>query len=80
MPVLGEIFMAATTRLGFHILLKHGNPRGLPKSFIDGMFDCVDSGTKRAVLRLYRSTRSPAELAERFGEVFRGWNCPTLVI
>jgi pimeloyl-ACP methyl ester carboxylesterase len=80
MPVLGAIFMAVTTRRGFHILLKHGNPRGLPKSFIDGMFDCVDSGTKRAVLRLYRSTRSLTELAERFGEVFRGWNCPTLVI
>jgi pimeloyl-ACP methyl ester carboxylesterase len=44
-PMLGEIFMASSTRLGFHLLLKHGNPRGLPKSFIDGMFDHFDSGT-----------------------------------
>jgi len=79
-PMLGEIFMASTTRLGFHLLLKHGNPRGLPKAFIDGMFDHFDSGTKRAVLRLYRSTNNPAEMAERFGDVFRSWTCPTLVI
>jgi pimeloyl-ACP methyl ester carboxylesterase len=79
-PMLGEIFMASTTRLGFHLLLKHGNRRGLPKSFIDGMFDHFDSGTKRAVLRLYRSTNNPAEMAERFGDVFRSWTCPTLVI
>jgi pimeloyl-ACP methyl ester carboxylesterase len=79
-PMLGEIFMATTTRLGFHLLLKHGNPRGLPKAFIDGMFDHFDSGTKGAVLRLYRATNNPGEMAGRFGEVFRSWNCPTLVI
>jgi len=44
------------------------------------MFDHFDSGTKRAVLRLYRSTNNPAEMAERFGDVFRSWTCPTLVI
>jgi len=72
--------MASTTRLGFHLLLKHGNPRGLPKSFVDGMFEHFDAGTKRAVLRLYRATSNPGELAENFGQVFRTWTCPTLVI
>ena len=73
MPVLGEIFMASTTRAGFHLLLKHGNPRGLPKPFIDSMYDHFDSGTKRAVLRLYRASNNPGEMAAQFGDAFRSW-------
>ncbi|MFY9640911.1 MAG: alpha/beta hydrolase [Rhodomicrobium sp.] len=79
-PVVGELFMASTTRAGFHLLLKHGNPRGLPKPFIDGMYDHFDSGTKRAVLRLYRATGNPDEMAGKFGETFRSWICPVQVI
>jgi len=55
-PLLGEIFMAITTRPGFDLLLKHGNPRGLPKAFVDRMYDDFDWGTRRAVLKLYRAT------------------------
>jgi pimeloyl-ACP methyl ester carboxylesterase len=79
-PFLGEAFMASTTRFGFHALLKHGNPRGLPKNFVDGMFDHFDAGTKRAVLKLYRATNEPAEMAEKFGGAFRSWKCPVLVV
>jgi pimeloyl-ACP methyl ester carboxylesterase len=57
-PVLGEVFMASVTRFGFDTLLKHGNPRGLPKQFVDGMYDHFDAGTKKAVLKLYRATRA----------------------
>ena len=28
-PVLGELFMASTTKAGMRLLLRHGNPRGL---------------------------------------------------
>jgi pimeloyl-ACP methyl ester carboxylesterase len=79
-PILGEMFMAGATRPGFHLLLKHGNPRGLPRPFLDAMFDRFDSGTKSAILRLYRATGDPGEMAEKFGDAFRSWNCPTLVI
>jgi pimeloyl-ACP methyl ester carboxylesterase len=79
-PVLGEIFMASTTRLGFQILLKHGNPRGLSKAFVNGMYDNFDAGTKRAVLRLYRATNDPGAMAKEFGSLFRSLSCPTLVI
>ncbi len=79
-PILGEVFMASTTRFGFHVLLKHGNPRGLPKTFIDGMYDHFDAGTKRAVLKLYRATSKPGEMAETFGGAFRSWTCPVLVV
>jgi pimeloyl-ACP methyl ester carboxylesterase len=79
-PFLGEMFMAGARRPGFHLLLKHGNPRGLPRPFVDAMFDHFDSGTKRAVLRLYRATDNPGEMAENFRDAFRSWTCPTLVI
>ncbi|MDI9848574.1 alpha/beta hydrolase [Rhodoblastus sp. 17X3] len=79
-PVVGEIFMATTTRFGFHMLLKHGNPRGLPKEFIDGMYDHFDAGTRKAVLRLYRATDKPGEMAVKFGDAFRSWTCPVLVV
>jgi pimeloyl-ACP methyl ester carboxylesterase len=79
-PIVGEAFMATTTRAGFHIMIQRGNPRGLPKPFVDAMFDCLDSGTKRAVLRLYRATSNPGEMSDKFGKAFRHWNCPVLVI
>ncbi|WP_407521044.1 alpha/beta fold hydrolase [Methylobacterium oryzisoli] len=55
-PLLGELFMATTTRAGFRLLLKHGNKRGLPGAFVERMFDEFDRDTRRAVLRLYRAT------------------------
>ena len=55
-PVLGELLQATTTRIGFRLALKHGNPRGLPRAFIDRMYDHLDRGTRRAVLKLYRAT------------------------
>jgi pimeloyl-ACP methyl ester carboxylesterase len=79
-PVIGEAVMATMTRSGFHILIKRGNPHGLPKAFVDAMYDCLDPETKRAVLRLYRATSNPGELAERVGRAFRDWTGPVLVI
>lgn len=79
-PVLGELFMATTSRLGSHLLLKHGNPRGLPASFIDRMYDHADRGTKRAVLRLYRATNDFSPIAGAKAESAFSWGGPTLVI
>jgi pimeloyl-ACP methyl ester carboxylesterase len=61
-PIAGELFMATATRAGFGLLLKHGNPRGLPKAFVDRMYRDFDSGTRNAVLKLYRATRDAASL------------------
>lgn len=56
-PWLGELFMATTTRAGMRLLLRHGNPRGLPLEYVDQAFHNFDTHTRRAVLRLYRNTR-----------------------
>jgi hypothetical protein len=44
-PLLGELFMAATTRAGMRLLLKHGNPRSLPEAYFDHVFGTFDRGT-----------------------------------
>ncbi len=79
-PLLGELFFATTTRTAFGLSLKHGNPRGLPKAMVDRMYRDLDWGTKRAVLRLYRATDNPGQMAEALGPLFRQLDVPTLVI
>jgi pimeloyl-ACP methyl ester carboxylesterase len=55
-PVAGDLFMATANRAAFGLLLRHGNHGGLPKPFVDRMYEDFDRGTKRAVLALYRAT------------------------
>lgn len=78
-PILGELFMATATRAGFRLSLKHGNPRGLPRDFVDRMYDDFDRATRRAVLRLYRAT-DPGEGAERMAAALRALDRPALVV
>lgn len=79
-PVLGEIFMATTTKFGFRMLLRQGNPRGLPVEFVDRMYRDFDRGTKRAVLKLYRDTDDVASQAQSLSEALRPLDRPALVI
>ena len=79
-PLIGEFFMATTTRFGFSMLLKHGNPRGLPESYLDEMYENFDRGTKRAVLKLYRATSELGEAAQMFHDALRPLDLETLVV
>jgi pimeloyl-ACP methyl ester carboxylesterase len=56
LPGLAEVGMWLRSRLVFRLALKHGQPRGLGREFVDGMYDAMDAGTVRAMLNLYRST------------------------
>ncbi|HXF30183.1 MAG TPA: alpha/beta hydrolase [Solirubrobacterales bacterium] len=58
-PVLGEIFQGTATRGAFRFLVNRDEPRGLPRPFVERMFDHYDRRTKRAVLKLYRATDEP---------------------
>jgi pimeloyl-ACP methyl ester carboxylesterase len=78
-PVLGELAMATTTRTAFRTFLRHGNPRGLPREFVDRMLDDFDRGTKRAVLRLYRAT-SDMGMMDELSRALRPLERPALVI
>lgn len=78
-PVLGELFQATTTRRGFGAVLGgRGNPRGLPREFIDGLYDDYDRGSRRAVLRLYRAT--PSDAAGALAAPLRALDRPALVV
>jgi pimeloyl-ACP methyl ester carboxylesterase len=79
-PGAGELFQKTTTRGALRIALKHGNPRGLPRAFVDRMFDSVDAGTDRAILRLYRSVDDPSGDGRRQADALRPLDRPALVV
>jgi pimeloyl-ACP methyl ester carboxylesterase len=79
-PVAGEVFQATTTRSGLRMALRHGNPRGLPRAFVDRMYDDGDAGTSRAVVKLYRATNDPSGMSRRQTEALAPLDRPALVI
>ena len=80
-PLLGELFMATSSRAAFHLLLKHGNPRGLPSAFVDRMYRDFDRGTRRAVLRLYRATSDPGgQMSGQLATALQALDRPALVL
>lgn len=79
-PVLGEIFQAMTTRSGFQWLIGRGEPRGLPRPFLESMYDHYDHRTRRAVLALYRATDDPGGAAAGIAAALAPHDIPALVI
>jgi pimeloyl-ACP methyl ester carboxylesterase len=79
-PVLGEAFMATANRRAFRILVDRSEPRGLPRPFVDGMYDHYDRRTKRAVLKLYRATDDPGDPEPQLVAALRAADPPGLVI
>ena len=75
-PVLGELFQAMATRRSFRVLLSRGEPRGLPRPFVDAMYDHFDRRTRKAVLKLYRATDDPGSA----GDGIAPRDVPSLVI
>lgn len=78
--LLGEIFMATTTRTGMQLLLRHGNPRGLPAEYVDQIFKNFDARTRRAVLRLYRNTRETNDAMRSIADALRPLDLPAQVV
>ena len=79
-PVLGELFQATATRGAFRTLVNRGEPRGLPRPFVEKMYDQYDRRTKRAVLKLYRATDDPGAAAREFSALMAPRDLPALVI
>jgi len=79
-PVIGELSMLATTRAGMRMALRHGNPRGLPRAYLDQVYDHYDRGTRRAILRLYRNTEDLGALSSRLASALGPHRLPALVV
>jgi pimeloyl-ACP methyl ester carboxylesterase len=79
-PLLGEMFMATSSRWAFKQISRQANvaPGPLPDSFIESFWPDFDRDTRRAILRLYRSApeHELARAGERLGEL----RCPALVL
>jgi pimeloyl-ACP methyl ester carboxylesterase len=80
MPVIGELSMLMTSRVGMRLALRHGNPRGLPRTYLDELYENYDWGTRRAILRLYRNTADLGELLSKFAAALSTRHLPTLVV
>lgn len=79
-PVLGEAFLRMATRPALRLLLRHGNPRGLPRDVVERIYrDYKNPAVQRAVLRLYRAT-DPATGAEQLHQQLWSLDRPALVV
>jgi pimeloyl-ACP methyl ester carboxylesterase len=79
-PVLGELMQAVTFRAGFRRTIAAGEPRGLPREFVEKMYDQYDRRTRKAVLELYRATDDPGTAAAEFSAFMAPKDIPALVI
>ena len=80
-PLLGEVLGFPPTRWAANLLLRHGNPHGLPSDLVDRMYASLkDRATQRAILKLYRATNDPARYAEMLAAELRPLNLSVLVV
>jgi len=79
-PVLGELFQAITNRRGYRFALNRNEPRGLPREFVETMYDHYDRRTRRAVLKLYRATPDPGGMSENLIGLLAPRDVPALVV
>jgi pimeloyl-ACP methyl ester carboxylesterase len=79
-PLVGELFQLVTTRVAFRVSLNADNPKPFPRAFVDRMYDDLDSGTKRAVLKLYRATSDLDGMSRAVGDRLSPLHLPTLVL
>src|SRR3954470_20703831 len=77
---LGEAFLRSTTRRGLQLVLRQGNPRGLPLEAVERMHRAArEPAARAAVLRLYRAT-DLAAVAEDLHRRLPGDRWPVLVV
>jgi pimeloyl-ACP methyl ester carboxylesterase len=80
LPLLGELYMAAATRGAFRLQLNADNPRKFPRAFTDRMYDDLDRGMKRAILKLYRATSDLDAITQSVAAQLSTAEFPVLVL
>lgn len=79
-PLLGELQQMFVTRTSFRWAITVGCPQGLPVAFTDRMYNDMDWGTKRAILKLYRATSDLDNRSQALAKMLAPLNPPTLVV
>jgi pimeloyl-ACP methyl ester carboxylesterase len=79
-PLLGELFMATSSKRAFKLISRQATamPGSVPDWFVDRLWEDFDGPTRRAILKLYRS--SPPDALERAGRRLADIRCPALVV
>jgi pimeloyl-ACP methyl ester carboxylesterase len=75
---IGETLNIVITRQIFELLTRYGQPRPLPHSAIDQLFQDFPHAARRNALALYRATTE--DLLARFADPYRDLDPPTLVL
>ena len=79
-PVVGEALQAATFRTIFRRTISKQEPRGLPREFLDGMYDNYDRRTRRAVLDIYRDMKKVGKSSLDLIPLLAAADLPALVL
>lgn len=79
-PLVGETMQAATFRQMFRRAIAKKEPRGLPREFLDEMYDNYDRRTRRAVLDIYRDLKKVGKTSQDLVPLLAAAGLPTLVI
>jgi pimeloyl-ACP methyl ester carboxylesterase len=79
-PGLGELFQATSTKSALRLMSRQSNVMAgpMPHWFIDRVWSSYDTGTRRAILRLYRS--APPDVLASAGQRLGDLRCPALVL
>jgi pimeloyl-ACP methyl ester carboxylesterase len=80
LPIVGELVMAATSRPGMRLAMRHGNPRGLPAPYFAEMYSNFDAATRRAVLKLYRHTNDLGGASDQLARALTPRRLPATVV
>ncbi len=79
-PLLGELSQLLVTRRAFRKMMDAENPKPFPRAFVDRMYDDMDRGTKRAVLKLYRASIDLEASTRKVAEAIGPLKLPALVL
>jgi len=79
-PVAGELLQAAAFRSMFRRTISKQEPHGLPREFLDEMYDNYDRRTRRAVLDIYRDLKKVGKTSKQLIPLLAAADLPSLVI
>ncbi|HNC93734.1 MAG TPA: alpha/beta fold hydrolase [Solirubrobacterales bacterium] len=79
-PVAGELLQAAAFRSMFRRIITRAEPHGLPRDFVDGMYDNYDRRTRRAVLDIYRDLKKVGKTSKQLIPLLAAADLPCLVV
>jgi pimeloyl-ACP methyl ester carboxylesterase len=76
-PVVGELAQALVTEGAWN---RNFGKSGVPQEDVTRMYRDYDKATRRAVLKLYRATNNPGDVAGELSKQFRQLDKPALVV